>query len=102
MPEKKLRWGVISTANIGRKAVIPAIQASSNGEMLGVASRKPQAAAAFAADLDIPRSYGSYEALLADKDIDAVYIPLPTACTKSGWFELPRRANMCCAKNRWH
>jgi D-xylose 1-dehydrogenase (NADP+, D-xylono-1,5-lactone-forming) len=49
MPEKKLRWGVISTANIGRRAVIPAIQASSNGEMLVVASRKPEMAVARAA-----------------------------------------------------
>jgi D-xylose 1-dehydrogenase (NADP+, D-xylono-1,5-lactone-forming) len=91
MPDKKLLWGVISTANIGRKAVIPAIQASSNGEMLGVASRKPQAAAAFAADLDIPRSYGSYEALLADKDIEAVYIPLPNSLHKE-WVIRAARA----------
>jgi D-xylose 1-dehydrogenase (NADP+, D-xylono-1,5-lactone-forming) len=82
MPENKLRWGVISTANIGRKAVIPAIQASSNAEMLAVASRKPELAAAFASDLGIPRSYGSYEALLADEDIEAVYIPLPNSLHK--------------------
>jgi D-xylose 1-dehydrogenase (NADP+, D-xylono-1,5-lactone-forming) len=82
MPNKKMRWGVISTANIGRKAVIPAIQASSNGEMLAVASRKPDLAGAFAAELDIPRQYGNYEALLEDEDVEAVYIPLPNSLHK--------------------
>ena len=79
MSERKLRWGVISTAGIGKYAVIPAVQASRNGEMVAVASRNPQKAADFAANLGIPRSYGSYQELLADEDIDAVYIPLPNS-----------------------
>jgi xylose dehydrogenase (NAD/NADP) len=79
MPDKKLGWGVISTANIGRAAVIPAIQASTNGELLAVASRDATQAADFAAGLAIPKSYGSYEALLDDAQIDAVYIPLPNS-----------------------
>jgi predicted dehydrogenase len=77
MVERKLRWGVLSTANIGRRAVIPAIQRSNNGQVTAVASRDGAKARAFAADLGIPRAYGSYEALLALEDIDAVYIPLP-------------------------
>lgn len=79
MPGKKLNWGVISTANIGRWAVNPAIQASGNGELLAVASRDTQTAADFAKQWNIPRSYGSYSELLADAEIDAVYIPLPNS-----------------------
>ena len=73
----KLRWGVLSTSNIGRAAVNPAIQASSNGELLAVASRDAERARTFAEQWDIPSHYGSYEALLDDDSIDAVYIPLP-------------------------
>lgn len=78
MTDKKIRWGVISTANIGRKAVIPAIQASCNGEVVAVASRDPAKGEA-AAELGIPKTYGSYEALLDSDEIDAVYIPLPNS-----------------------
>ena len=60
MPDHKIRWGVISTANIGRAAVLPAIQASRNGELVAVASRDGAKAAEFAAQLCIPRSYGAY------------------------------------------
>ncbi len=77
MPEKTVNWGVISTANIGKKAVNPAIQASSNGELLAVASREEARARAFAEETGIPTAYGSYEALLEDDRIQAVYIPLP-------------------------
>ena len=77
--EKSIRWGILSTANIGRAAVIPAIQASRNGQVVAVASRDAQKAADFAAKNGIPRSYGSYEALLDDPEIDAVYIPLPNS-----------------------
>ena len=79
MPEQKLRWGILSTANIGRAAVIPAIQGSKNGKVAAVASRDANHGAEFASLLGIPRSYGSYEALLEDPDIDAVYIPLPNS-----------------------
>lgn len=77
MSGKRVKWGVISTANIGRKAVIPAIQASNNGEMVAVASRDLKKAQEFAGELDIPRFYSSYEGLFEDVDIDAVYNPLP-------------------------
>lgn len=73
----KIRWGVISTANIGRKRVIPAIQASSNGEVVAVASRSLESAQQFAQEENIPTAYGSYEELVADPNIDAIYNPLP-------------------------
>lgn len=79
MKEKKLRWGVISTANIGRAAVIPALKCAGNGELVAVASRSEEKAQDFADKQGIPRAYGSYEALLAAEDIDAVYIPLPNS-----------------------
>lgn len=72
-----LRWGVLSTAKIARKFVIPAMMPAQNTELLGIASRRPEAAEEAASALNIPRSYGSYEALLADPEIDAVYNPLP-------------------------
>ncbi len=74
-----LRWGVLSTANIGRRAVIPALQASPTNTVVAVSSRDARAATAFAADTGAPRAYGSYADLLADEDVQAVYVPLPNA-----------------------
>ena len=79
MPDGKLRWGILSTANIARAAVIPAIRASRNGDVRAVASRNRERAYAFASELDIPQSYGSYQGLLEAEDIDAVYIGLPNS-----------------------
>ncbi|MEP7286657.1 MAG: Gfo/Idh/MocA family oxidoreductase [Chloroflexota bacterium] len=76
MPDR-VRWGIISTANIARTAVIPAIKESRNGIVIAVASRDAARARAYADELDIERAYGSYEELLADPDIDAIYNPLP-------------------------
>jgi len=73
----KVRWGVLSTANIGVKHVIPAMQAGDHCEMVGIASRNLDRARMVAAELGMPRAYGSYEELLADDEIEAVYIPLP-------------------------
>ncbi|MFD1569454.1 Gfo/Idh/MocA family protein [Halorubrum laminariae] len=71
-----LTFGVLGTANIARKAVVPAI-ASSDHAVGAVASRDADRAARFAAEESIPRSYGSYDALLADDLLDAIYVPLP-------------------------
>lgn len=79
MTRKQLRWGVISTANIGRAAVNPAIQASGNGELIAVASREAGRARDFADKWGILRHFGSYQALLDDPEIDAVYNPLPNS-----------------------
>jgi predicted dehydrogenase len=73
----KLRWGVLSTANIGLKKVLPAMQKGQNTTVAAIASRDLARARQAAAALDIPTAYGSYEELLADPNIDAVYIPLP-------------------------
>jgi predicted dehydrogenase len=74
-----IRWGILSTARIGENRVIPAIQKSRNGVTAAVASRAIDKAEAFAARTHIPKAYGSYEALLADPEIDAIYISLPNS-----------------------
>ncbi len=72
-----VRWGVLSTANIGVKQVLPAMQQGKYCEVSAIASRNLALAQAAAARLGIPKAYGSYEELLADPDIDAIYNPLP-------------------------
>ena len=74
---EKVRWGVLSTAKIGRQKVIPAMQQGRHTEVAAIASRDRARAEEVSASLGVPRAYGSYEELLADPDIDAVYIPLP-------------------------
>ncbi len=72
-----LRWGILSTADIGRRKVIPGMKKAARCEVAAIGSRDAATAQRVADELGIPRVYGSYEALLADPDIDAVYIPLP-------------------------
>ena len=72
-----LRWGVLSTANIGVQKVIPGIKAADRCEVISIASRDGNLAKEVAEGLGIPNAYGSYEELLADTEVDAVYIPLP-------------------------
>ena len=76
MTTNPVKWGIISTADINRK-VIPGAHASAKVDLVGVASRDQQRAEEYAKEWDIPRAYGSYEALLADPEIEAVYISLP-------------------------
>ncbi|MGH6859702.1 MAG: Gfo/Idh/MocA family protein [Phyllobacterium sp.] len=73
------RWGVLSTAKIGINAVIPAICEAQNCVLSGIASRDLTKARAVAERFGAPHAFGSYEAMLASRDIDGVYIPLPTS-----------------------
>lgn len=75
--KSKVKWGVLSTAKIGVEKVIPAMQKCTNLEITAIASRDLDHARNIANELNIPTAYGSYDALLSDDDIDAVYIPLP-------------------------
>lgn len=79
MPDRKIRWGVLSTSKIARTTVIPAIQSSRNGTVVAIASRDLAKARQTAGELGIACAYGSYEELLADPEIDAIYNPLPVA-----------------------
>ncbi|HMA25886.1 MAG TPA: Gfo/Idh/MocA family oxidoreductase [Gemmatimonadaceae bacterium] len=72
-----VRWGVLGAANIALKKVIPAMQRGRMSRVVAIASRDLAKARAAADALDIPRAYGSYEELLADSDVEAVYNPLP-------------------------
>jgi len=71
-----VQWGILSTAHINQR-IIPAIAHSTRGNLLGVASRDFSKAQTYAAQWQISRAYGNYEEMLADKDIDVVYISLP-------------------------
>jgi predicted dehydrogenase len=72
-----VRWGILGTARIGRRKVIAGIRNGARCEVAAIASRDESAARRVAAELGIPRAHGSYEALLADPGIDAIYVPLP-------------------------
>ncbi|WP_201763536.1 Gfo/Idh/MocA family protein [Chengkuizengella marina] len=72
-----MKWGILGCANIAINSVIPAIKNSISNEVTAIASRGKDKALKTASALNIPRAYGSYEELLADPDVEAVYIPLP-------------------------
>ena len=74
---KKVSWGVLSTAKIGWEKVIPAMQQSALCSIDAIASRNVDSAKTWAAKLGIPTAYGSYEDLIADPQIEAIYNPLP-------------------------
>src|SRR6202048_5203153 len=75
--KKKVEWGVLGVANIATKKVIPAMQRGEWSEVTAIASRDLDKARQAAKELGIPKAYGSYEELLADPDIEAIYNPLP-------------------------
>lgn len=75
--QDRVRWGIVSTAQIGRNVFIPALRAARRGELTAVAGRDAGRTAAFAAELGVPEVFASYDALLASDRVDAVYLPLP-------------------------
>lgn len=78
MADGNLRWGLLSTARINER-IIPGMRAARRSELLAVSSRDQAKAEAYAVEWEIPRAYGSYEAMLADPDVDVVYISLPNS-----------------------
>jgi predicted dehydrogenase len=72
-----LRWGILSTADIARRKVVPGMRKAARCEITAIASRDEATVRRVAAELEIPRAHASYEALPADPEVDAVYIPLP-------------------------
>src|SRR5689334_10585733 len=79
---ERLRWGILGCARISRRGLIPGIQNSETGTLAAIASRDLSVAHAWAAEFGIEWAFGSYEELLADPHIDAVYIPLPNELHK--------------------
>lgn len=95
---QKVRWGILSTANIALTQVIPAIQRAENSEVVAIASGSDKAQQA-AEKLNISKAYESYEALLEDSSIDAVYIPLPNHLHKHWVMEAAKRGkHILCEK----
>ena len=91
--------GDLSTARINDKLVAGAREAT-GVEVVAVGSRDRERGEAFAAEHGIARVHGSYDELLADPEVEAVYIPLPNRCT-SWSVRAPRPASTCCARSRW-
>lgn len=75
----KVKWGVLGTANIARWGMIPGMKQADNCELYAVAGRKAEKAQKYQEDYGFKKSYGSYEALLQDDNVQAVYIPLPNS-----------------------
>lgn len=88
---QKIRWGIIGGATIAKQQVIPAIQQTSNAEIIAIASQSGKAQA-LAAQFNIPNTYDTYEKLLDSPDIDAVYIALPNTHHKK-WALAAIRSN---------
>jgi len=90
MPDEPVCWGLLSTARINER-IIPAIRAAQRSKLLAVASRGGmEKARGYASTWNIPRAYGSYQALLADREVDAVYISLPNALHRQWTIEAAR------------
>lgn len=85
-PNTRLRWGIMGCARISRRGLIPGIRASESGSLQALASRDLHTARAWAAEFGVPRAWGSYEELVNDPEIDALYIPLPNELHKSWVF----------------
>jgi predicted dehydrogenase len=77
MSTRKLKWGVLGCAAFARSTAIPAMKLAESVELVGIASRSKEKAEAFAQEFGFTRTYGSYEEMLADPEIEAVYNPLP-------------------------
>ena len=100
MANRRVRWGLLSTARINER-LIPCLQMSERNELVAVASRRQDSAARYAAQHSIPKAYGTYEALLADPDIDVIYLPLPNGmhtewsvrCAEAGKHVLCEKAS---------
>lgn len=95
---QKVRWGILSTAKIAQKSLIPAFERANNAVVTGIASTSGKAEEV-AAQFNIAKSYSSYEAMLEDPEIDAVYIPLPNHLHKKWTFEAAKHGkHILCEK----
>ena len=98
----ELRWGILSTANIADEKVIPGIRRSRALPRRGDRARATRRGRAAVAERHgIERVHGSYEALLADPEVDAVYIPLPNHLHPEWTMAAARPASTSCARSRW-
>jgi len=96
---KPVKWGILSTAKIGVDKVIPGMLKSKDVEIVALASRDQVRVKKAAAALGIPKAYGSYEELLADPTIEAIYNPLPNHLHVPFTLQAAREANMFFVKS---
>jgi xylose dehydrogenase (NAD/NADP) len=82
MAQRELSWGILGCARITRRGLVPGIAASKKGRIVALASRAPETAHAWAKEFNIPRAYASYQEVLDDPAVEAVYIPLPNELHK--------------------
>ena len=82
----RLRWGIMGCARISRRGLIPGLRASQSGDLVAIASRTATTAREWATEFSIPQSHSSYEELLLNPNIDAIYIPLPNELHKPWVF----------------
>src|SRR3954452_22148923 len=94
-----VRWGVLSTAMIAVTRTIPAMALAPSATMVAIASRQRAQAQCAARELSVPRAHGSYDDLLADPEIDAVYVPLPTNCILRWQRGEMGRGSTVCSRN---
>src|SRR3984885_15312149 len=95
----KLRWGVLSTANIEPMKVLPAMQEGQYTTVIAIASRDIVRARKAASALGIEKAYGSYEELLPDPEIDAIYNPLPNQLHVPWTIRGAEAGKQCAARN---
>ncbi|MBO4399049.1 MAG: Gfo/Idh/MocA family oxidoreductase, partial [Lachnospiraceae bacterium] len=74
---EKVKWGILGTANVARWGTIPGMKKAEHCELYAIAGRNPEKAKRYAEDFGFAKAYGSYDELLQDKEVQAVYIPLP-------------------------
>lgn len=92
---QKVRWGIISTANHALNILIPAIRDSEDGEVVAIASRDAEKVKYTAEELHIPQAHASYEALLADPNVDIIYNPLPNSLHKEWTIRVAQAGKHC-------
>ena len=97
---EKIRWGILGTANIARWGMIPGMKLAKNCELYAVAGRSAEKAKKYCEDFGFKKFYSSYDELLQDKDVEAVYIPLPNNLHIE-WVKKPLMLkNTFCVKSR--
>ena len=99
--DRKVRWGILGYAGIARNHVIPAMVKAKNAEVVAIASRSREKLKEAVERFGFRKVYESYDRLLEDPEIDAVYIPLPNALHKEWPLRPQGMESMCCARSRW-
>ena len=99
---RKIKWGVMGTAFICERSTFPGMLQAENCEMYAIAGRNMEKAERFKETYGFQKAYGSYEKLLADPKVEAVYIPLPNTMHYEWTIRLLKAANMCSVKSRLH